>query len=179
MIKLHLGCGPRNFGPDWIHIDGGDYSHLDYKNIVSLPYEDNSVDLIYASHVLEYFSREEASNVLKSWYDSLGTHAALYLAVPDFQAMAKLYCEQHLGLENFLGPLYGEMPYNHSRIYHKTVYDFSSLVELLEEAGYNNIERYDWRDFLEDSQDDCSRAYIPKMDFDNGTLISLNIKCQK
>jgi len=29
MIKLHLGCGWRDFGSDWIHIDGGDYPHLD------------------------------------------------------------------------------------------------------------------------------------------------------
>ena len=23
-MKLHLGCSKRNFGPDWIHIDGSD-----------------------------------------------------------------------------------------------------------------------------------------------------------
>ena len=22
-IKLHIGCGKRDFGPDWEHIDGG------------------------------------------------------------------------------------------------------------------------------------------------------------
>ena len=47
MIKINLGCGWRNFGKDWIHIDGGDYSHLDSTDIFNLPYEDNSVDLIY------------------------------------------------------------------------------------------------------------------------------------
>ena len=36
MIKLHLGCGWRNFGPEWIHIDGGDYEHLDYSDITKL-----------------------------------------------------------------------------------------------------------------------------------------------
>jgi hypothetical protein len=33
MIKLHLGCGWRDFGSEWIHIDGGDYSHMNYKDI--------------------------------------------------------------------------------------------------------------------------------------------------
>ena len=33
MIKINLGCGWRDFGKDWIHIDGGDYSHLDFKDI--------------------------------------------------------------------------------------------------------------------------------------------------
>ena len=65
MIKINMGCGWRNFGKDWDHIDGGDYSHLDSKDIFNLPYEDNSVDLIYASHVIEYFNREEVKDVLK------------------------------------------------------------------------------------------------------------------
>lgn len=30
MMKLHLGCGKRDFGPEWISIDGGDYPHLKY-----------------------------------------------------------------------------------------------------------------------------------------------------
>ena len=64
MIKINMGCGWRDFGKDWIHIDGGDYSHLDSKDIFNLPYEDNSVDLIYASHVIEYFNREEVKNPL-------------------------------------------------------------------------------------------------------------------
>jgi predicted SAM-dependent methyltransferase len=68
MIKLHLGCGKRNFGSEWIHIDGGSFEHLDSNNILKLDFEDNSVDIIYASHVLEYFDREEAWLVLKEWY---------------------------------------------------------------------------------------------------------------
>ena len=66
-IKLHLGCGWRNFGTDWIHIDGGDYDHLDYSDILHLPFSDNTVDVIYASHVLEYFDREESTFLLKEW----------------------------------------------------------------------------------------------------------------
>ena len=67
MIKINMGCGWRKFGEDWIHIDGGDYDHLDYKDIFNLPYEDNTVDLIYASHVIEYFDTQEVKIVLKEW----------------------------------------------------------------------------------------------------------------
>ena len=49
-----MGCGPRNFGKDWIHIDGGDYPHLDYKDITKLPFEDESMDLITSFQVLEH-----------------------------------------------------------------------------------------------------------------------------
>ena len=42
-IKLNLGCGWRNFGPTWTHIDGGTYPHLNSKDIFNLPYEDETV----------------------------------------------------------------------------------------------------------------------------------------
>jgi predicted SAM-dependent methyltransferase len=66
MIKLNLGCGWRDFGPEWIHIDGGDYPHIHSKDIIDLPFEDNSIDLIYASHVFEYFDRNEGNDYLKN-----------------------------------------------------------------------------------------------------------------
>ena len=55
-MKINMGCGWRNFGDDWIHIDGGDYNHLDYYDITKLEFKNNTADLIYASHVLEYFN---------------------------------------------------------------------------------------------------------------------------
>jgi predicted SAM-dependent methyltransferase len=58
MTKLHLGCGKRNFGPDWVHIDGSDFPHVVSNNITKLEFDDNSVDLIYTSHTLEYFDRD-------------------------------------------------------------------------------------------------------------------------
>ena len=66
MTKLNLGCGWRNFGNSWIHIDGGDYDHLDYNDITNLKFEDNSVDLIYASHVIEYFDINEVKQLLRN-----------------------------------------------------------------------------------------------------------------
>ena len=89
-MKLHLGCGWRNFGSDWIHIDGGKYEHLDYNDITDLPFANGTVDLIYASHVLEYFDRTEVLKVLTEWHCVLKPGGILRLGVPDFEAMAKL-----------------------------------------------------------------------------------------
>jgi predicted SAM-dependent methyltransferase len=179
MIKLHLGCGWRNFGSDWIHIDGGDYTHLVSHDIINLPYEDNSVDLIYASHVFEYFDRVEACIVLQSWRRVLKPTGVLRLAVPDFEAMAKLYNDGTIILEQLLGPVFGKMSMGSETIYHKTTYDFTSLQKLLENNGFEEIMLYDWRNTDHALHDDHSQAYIPHMDKDNGTLISLNVECQK
>jgi predicted SAM-dependent methyltransferase len=72
-MKINIGCGWRNFGSEWIHIDGGNYDHLDSNDIFNLPYNNNSVDLIYASHVLEYFDINEAKKLLKKWQLSTKT----------------------------------------------------------------------------------------------------------
>ena len=91
MIKLHLGCGRRNFGNDWVHIDGGNYDHLDFHDVTKLPYENNIIDLIYSSHMLEYLDREEVVIILKEWQRVLKKTGTLRIAVPDFEPVTKLY----------------------------------------------------------------------------------------
>ena len=133
MIKINLGCGWRNFGKDWYHIDGGDYSHLDSHDILNLPFDNGTVDLIYASHVIEYFDREEIVGILNKWKSKLKQGGIVRLAVPNFQEIARLYCAQGFGFDNFLGPLYGKMDMDGKVIYHKTVYDFCSLNLILKD----------------------------------------------
>jgi len=196
MIKLNLGCGWRNFGEDWVHIDGGNYPHVSSRDIKKLPFEDNSVDLIYASHVFEYFDREEGLNVLEEWYRVLKPNGTLRISVPDFEAMAKLYSQGKFPLEKFLGPLYGKMEMGMkggetgNTIYHKTAYDFNELREALENVGFKNVGKYDWKITPPHNKiDDHSQSYLPSENFvptkekpfdkDNGYLISLNLEAKK
>ncbi len=179
MIKLHLGCGSKNFGNEWTHIDGADYEHLDGEDITKLKFKDRSVDIIYASHVLEYFDREKAVSVLNEWFRVLKFGGILRIAVPDFHQISKLYINEEYPLSRFLGPLYGKMSMSNETIYHKTVYDFDSLSTLLKSVGFNSIKKYNWRETDHSHIDDCSQAYLPHMDKDKGTLISLNVESTK
>ena len=178
-MKLHLGCGKRNFGEDWVHIDGGNHEHLHSQDITTLPFKDGTVELVYASHVLEYFDREEAVSVLKEWKRVLVPEGTLRIAVPDFEAMVRLYTETSTSLHKFLGPLYGKMDMGDKKIYHKTVYDEYSLKVLLFENGFRNIVLYNWRDTEHSHIDDHSQAYLPHMDKESGALMSLNVECRK
>lgn len=185
-IKLHLGCGER-YIPGFIHVDIADYPHIDYKRDISdlSVFADESVDLIYCCHALEYFDKEEAQEkVLPEWYRVLKHGGILLLAVPDFEAIVKVYLKyKDLNHQGILGPLYGRMkvktPQGEKIIYHKTVYDFNSLKKLLESTGFKNIHRYDWRQTIHKDYDNFSQAYIPHMDKDHGILISLNVKAEK
>ena len=182
-ISVHLGCGSR-YLPGFVHVDIADFDHIDHRhNIDSLPFfADSSVDLLYASHVFEYFDRQEAVDVLREWRRVLKVGGTLRLAVPDFEAMTNIYLKTG-DLGQFLGPLFGRMQPSGKGdplvIYHKTVYDFASLSELLTSAGFENTSCYDWRDTIHKDYDDHSQAYIPHMDKVNGRLISLNVETQK
>jgi len=179
MIKAHLGCGCRNFGPEWVHIDGADFPHIHSHNITKLEFEDNSVDLIYASHVLPYFDREEVIPVLQEWKRVLKPGGILRLAVSNFGVMARLYNEGKYPLKNFLGPIFGKWKMGDQYVYQKTTYDCGDLMELLSSVGFINIRRWEWTEVDHGKFDDHSQAFLPHMDKENGTLISLNIECKK
>ena len=181
MVQLNLGCGKR-YIPGFIHIDLADFPHIDHRHhITTLPmFENDSVDLIYSSHTIEYFDRTEVMDVLKEWYRVLKPGGVIRLAVPDFEALLKVYKEYGI-LDMILGPLYGRMEVKGASktIFHKTVYDFASLENVLKECGFVEIKRYDWQKTIHKDYDDFSQAYIPHMDKELGLLISLNVECKK
>ncbi len=142
-------------------------------------FKNNSVDLIYASHVIEYFDKNTVVELLSEWHRVLKIGGLLRIAVPNFKVIASLYTSGDYSLESFIGPLYGRMSMGDSTIYHKHVYDFKTLKKLLSTCQFKDYRLYDWRDTEHSNFDDHSQAYLPHMDKENGTLISLNVECNK
>jgi predicted SAM-dependent methyltransferase len=180
-MRLHLGGGKR-FIPGFVHIDLSDYAHIDHRHdIRTLPMvEGGTVELIYASHVLEYFDRVEVLGVLEEWKRVLQPRGVIRLAVPDFEALTELY-GRNRDLGQIIGPIFGRWPVpgTSTTIYHRTVYDYASLKTVLETAGFSDVRRYDWRKTVHKDHDDYSQAYIPHLDKEHGTLISLNVEATK
>ncbi len=179
MIKVNMMCGKRNFGQDWVHVDGALYDHVWSTDIRLFNLPPQMVGLIYCSHGIAYFSEEDFNGLLKAWYYALTPGGTLRIATPDFDRLSELY---HCGVEfeKIKGPLYGKMQMRHETIYHKTSYDFKTLSKLLADAGFTNVVRYDHTKTehpntgnFSDEFDDHSASYI------NQTLISLNIQCIK
>lgn len=162
MIKLHLGCGKRDFGPDWYHIDKADFPHIKYNDVTKLDIEDGTVDLIYCSHLIAYFDREEIIEVLKEWKRVLKPGGLLRIATPNWDALRRMSVP-------LLGPLYGKM--GEPVIYHKTVYGYQGLKKVLSDAGFTDIGYYNHKKTDHYKFDDHSAAYY------KGILISLNVQC--
>lgn len=157
-LKLHIGCGERNW-PGWINIDGQRLPHIKYHDVTKLPFKDATVSLIYSSHLIAYFDRQEIIPILKEWNRALKVGGTLRLSTPDWNVIRKFDIPM-------LGPLYGKM--NSHAIYHKTVYDLQGLTDVLMASGFYRIKRYD---HTKNEYDDHSAAYF------DGKLISLNIEC--
>jgi len=175
-VKLHLGCGNVRI-PGFIGVDSRDLPAVDQVGPVDkLPMSDNSVELIYACHVLEHFGRNDTSRVLKEWHRVLKPGGTLRLAVPDFEAVVKVYAEtKNLGL--LLGHLVGRQDYPENT--HYMVFDFTLLFDILNRVGFRDIRRYHWRETIHKDYDDYSQGYYPHMNKDYGRLMSLNIECEK
>tara|TARA_B100001057_G_scaffold500093_1_gene613423 strand:- start:638 stop:1231 length:594 start_codon:yes stop_codon:yes gene_type:complete len=180
-VNLHLGCGKRNFD-NFINIDLAKYKHIHfYKNVNNLDFiVNNSVDYIYASHVLEYFDYDEGKKVLKNWLKKLKKGGVLRISVPNFVSLIKVY-NKTKKIEKIMGPLFGKMKIGKMdlNVYHKIIYDYKLLSELLKSVGFKKIKLYNWKKTFHSKYDDHSQAFFPHFDKKNGLQISINIECQK
>lgn len=160
MVKVSMMCGQRDFGKDWVHVDRQVLPHITTDDIYLTGMGD--VDLIYCSHGIAYFDREEIKPLLRAWKRALKKGGILRLATPDWDALKTI-------TPPLLGPLYGKM--SEPPIYHKTVYDYDSLANLLRECGFNFVKPYDNTKTDHAQFDDHSFAVY------NGIQISLNLEC--
>jgi predicted SAM-dependent methyltransferase len=176
MIKLHLGCGTK-------HLEG--YTNIDIRYLPGVDevnnirflrnYKNDSIDVIYACHVLEHFGRWEYKTVLNRWFEILKPGGILRLAVPNFESVVQFYNKTG-DLKTLMGILYGGQDYDEN--YHYITFDFNSLSTDLKEVGFNKIATYDLYTTEHSNIDDFSNAYLPHMD-KNGILMSLNIEAIK
>jgi len=107
---------------------------LDY----GLPFTDNSVDFLYASHILEHFYPDVAAHILKDAYRVLKKGGRIRICVPDLRHAVDVYLsgQTERALKWFFkssrpGKFY----------HHKYMYDFELLKSKLEMAGFTSIER--------------------------------------
>ena len=101
--------------------------HIHYVRSVKylFIFNNNSIDLIYASHCLEHFSHQEIFTVLIEWHRVLKKGGILRLSVPDFDLLLKMYKNNNNVIDTIISPLMGGQDYKYN--FHKTVFTKSSL----------------------------------------------------
>lgn len=199
-IKLNLGCGAiRPEG--WINADSSFNAHLqrfplvgkflskslnavEYKSndVVYMnlnkrwKYKDDSVDVVYASHLFEHLTIRSASLFLKESYRCLKKGGVIRLVVPDLHKVCLKYLEDYgdasvedptvyilwamnlhkeaqYANENFLSRVMNEFRgYPHQ---HKFMYDDKSLAFRMKNAGFSQIRScvYGESNYIQEIQD--------------------------
>lgn len=127
--------------------------------------KDGGASEIYASHVLEHFSHTKTLHVLRNWRRVLAPKSKAYIAVPDFDAMVKLYLE--FGMNSFIrNMLYGDQGY--ALAYHYTGFTFPTLAAAIAEAGFSDVKRIEKMPY---NLKDCSNL----LDSAHRRPVSLNV----
>jgi predicted SAM-dependent methyltransferase len=175
MKKIHLGCGDVKLS-NWINIDFNQTKSTDLvEDVSTLPsFSEESVDEIYACHVLEHFGLPENfeikpfNKVLKRWFDLLKPRGILYVSVPNLEAVLKGIVNSRNNISNsydFLRSLFGGQNYKGNIHYCGFTEEYLSYH--LKQTGFKNIEPFN--SFSEDT----SRFVL------HGVKISLNLKAVK
>lgn len=123
-IRLDIGGGPNPM-PGWINVD-----RRNGMEAYPLPYPDNSVDEVRASHVLEHFPMADLEKVVKEWVRVLKPGARIRIAVPDIVECAKAVLARH--------PLAGGFMYGgqtDENDFHRCGMDRADLTTLMFRSG--------------------------------------------
>jgi predicted SAM-dependent methyltransferase len=150
-IKLELGSAKRNDMESWTTIDLNTGADLRLDLSQPLPFPENSVEIIYSSHVLEHFSYPKPmTNLLSECLRILRPGGTFLVAVPDAKIFLdayhnpkqfdlKKYCSWDVGLSyktkidyvNFIAYMGGD---------HKHLFDEDNLIALLKETGFQEVK---------------------------------------
>lgn len=150
-IKLHLGCGKRIM-KGWVNTDLSytDGVDLQLNFLEPLPFDNESVSMIYSEHVLEHFEKNDAAAILKECHRILKKGGKIRIGVPDAEIYFRKYLENDRDFFSKIKHLGGAMEPLEQPIdvinqmfrmggAHLFAWDFEAMKKTMEKAGFRNI----------------------------------------
>lgn len=167
-INLELGAGKRKI-KRWTTIDFDKDSDIVMDLSSPLPFPDNSVTQIYASHLLEHFYYLDLLNLLSECYRILNPGGIFKVAVPN----ARIYLEAYFNPAEFDADYYcrykpalhynSRMGYVNYMAYmgghHSHMFDEENLLLILSNAGFKNVRLREFDPTLDLEQRDYESIY--------------------
>ncbi len=183
MKYLNLGCGPKYVKSDeWINADmlpyGNEVIQCNFLN--GIPFESNTFDFVYHSHVLEHFSKMDGENFVKECFRILKVGGAIRIAMPNLEEIAKQY------LNNIERAMKNENNANNDydwimlEMYDQTVRNKSGglMLNYLTQSNIPN-EQYVYERIGDDAKKWRSSTISVKNMIENGALRMLKMLIQK
>ena len=154
-LPLNVEIGPGIYPLDgFVKLDcaagEGRYNFL--WGVDRMPFDDNTVDLIYASHVLEHVAWYQTVDALKEAHRVLKPGKSIEVWVPDFQYIVLCYRDGKCGDEwrrhnadgYYMNWVNGRVfAYGSQENWHRALFDRNSLRGCLFDAGFKEVRWLD------------------------------------
>lgn len=175
-LKVNLGCG--NHTPEgWVNVDyafGARLAKIPFFRVINkkiglfqmdwddrikihdlrrtFPFDNGSVDVVYTSHTLEHFSKQDGKLFLGECYRVLRPGGILRVVVPDLEAIVSDYISGKTSADMFLDELYvisdtsgmgffKKLLANQIAFPHKCMYDTRTMLSRLRQIGFQAKSR--------------------------------------
>jgi glycosyltransferase involved in cell wall biosynthesis len=143
-LRLNLGCG-NDFREGFLNVDlFSDNPNVVYMDVRNLSFNDNSVDLILASDILEHFSHREIPKILKEWARVLKENGTLIIRCPNIRLQIDAYIRGDWDADIASYMIFGGQ--TNPGDYHAVGFDEKSIKKHLENVGLN-VELIENEDF--------------------------------
>ena len=156
-IRLNLASGQRPFPPNWCNMDIRDQGHPvdiigDVRDLSV--FENESVDIIVAHHLLEHIALHEVSAFIREWRRVLKVGGKLAVCVPNLEALADRWVKGQIDAYLFNVNCFGaDQGYEYDL--HRWGYNEVELVERvsgtsqgMEEFAWDNVHILEPRETL-------------------------------
>lgn len=155
-IRLELGAGEKAGTNGWITLDQNDVCDINWDLKLGIPFPDESVDVIYSSHMLEHFYFKEMMVLLNECYRILKPGGIISVSVPCARFFIEAYLNSDRDYWNSL-PLHWEPAWDNTGSlidlvnymaymegHHKYMFDNENLINVLKLTGFRNARLRDF-----------------------------------
>jgi predicted SAM-dependent methyltransferase len=160
LVKLNIGSF-KNMFHGWVNLDihnltewanRNQYKFLQCDVARAIPFDSNSTDLIFISHMLEHITQSDGMIVLQECHRVMKEGAIIRIAVPDTKKLVGEYLSGTLSKYDDINEPCAQTELRSMKLWnllcsnHSICYDEESLASSLEKAGFKNIQRRNFRD---------------------------------
>lgn len=150
-IKLNVGSYTVMLHNGWINMDiinlgeyaaQNQYKFIQYNATKKMPFDDNTVDYIVTSHMLEHLSKDESIFFLQECARVLKIDGVVRIIVPDAEKLINLYQQNKLGMFDEINDGCEQASFESAKLWsllfegHKIAYDFNGIKNIGESIGF-------------------------------------------
>lgn len=169
-LKIELGSGDIKGIKGWTTIDQHSECDISWDLRDGIPFPDNSISIVYSSHLFEHLTYKEARGLFKECLRVLKPNGEISICVPDAKPYVEAYIRKdsnffisrqsvykpafndstHIDILNYVAYMDGE---------HKYLFDQENLLNILQANGFTEVESRNFSPDLDKIERDHESIY--------------------